>query len=126
MMRGLGFQEYREVATAFMEKHLKYQVYKSTNSTHWTSRPVIVQGLKDCWNGVCHVNGRPPSGSTQVLLGQQGTAVAARNPASCNSYQVDATSERSILCSFKIPLTELTPPTGHKADTTGGDLDKGK
>jgi hypothetical protein len=25
-MRGLGLQEYRHVATAFMEKHLKYQV----------------------------------------------------------------------------------------------------
>ena len=25
-MHGLGFQEYRQVATAFMEKHLKYNV----------------------------------------------------------------------------------------------------
>lgn len=25
-MRGLGFQEYRQVATAFMEKHMKYKV----------------------------------------------------------------------------------------------------
>jgi hypothetical protein len=31
MMHGLGFQEYRQVATVFMQKHLKYQVNKSTS-----------------------------------------------------------------------------------------------
>lgn len=30
-MRGLGFQEYRQIATAFMEKHLKYKVDDSDN-----------------------------------------------------------------------------------------------
>jgi hypothetical protein len=31
-MHGLGFQEYRQVATAFMEKHLKYNVDDPENS----------------------------------------------------------------------------------------------
>src|SRR5208282_3511168 len=30
-MRGLGFQEYRQITTAFMEKHLKYKVDDSDN-----------------------------------------------------------------------------------------------
>lgn len=33
-MRGLGFQEYRQVATAFMEKHLKYKVDDSDNNVN--------------------------------------------------------------------------------------------
>ena len=31
-MRGLGFQEYRQVATAFMEKHLEYKLDDSDNN----------------------------------------------------------------------------------------------
>lgn len=89
MMHVLGFQEYRQVATAFMEKHLNYQVHKSERNLNQAGHSSRTAGMEYARSTE---DNRQVSGESMHKL-----------------YLVSKELQRLLLCQASETINEMSP-----------------